>query len=103
MRAVNRETRDDNGRAWIAWTFDTYEASLQSGTANPDINDAGILTPSLAEALEWARARTEWVMVRPQWDDSGTYYWAGSGPVPERHGVSQVAVPVLDPGTIPER
>lgn len=36
---------------------------------------------ALGEALEWARARAPWVVVRPWWD-AGTEYWAGDNPVP---------------------
>lgn len=93
---VTTETRDDNGRAWIAWTFDAYQASLQGGTADPSIFDPGIMTESLGEALAWARARTRWIMIRPRWD-LGTYYWAGPGPVPEAHEVGQDVVPIWDP------
>jgi hypothetical protein len=92
---VAEEHRDDRGRGWIAWTFDAYEASLQGGSLNPQINDPGIVTASLDEALAWARARTDWVMVRPR-RDNGTYYWAGVGPVPERHEIGQAVVPIWD-------
>lgn len=89
------ENRDDNGRGWIAWGFDAYDASLQAGSRSPDVYDPGIVTTSLAEALAWARARTDWVLVRPRWDD-GTYYWAGIGPVPEHHELDQAVVPILE-------
>jgi hypothetical protein len=91
---MTAETRDETGRAWISWTFDAYDASLQGGTADPTIYDEGIVTESLAEALDWARARTRWIMVRPPWD-LGTYYWAGTGPVPEHHELNQGVVPIL--------
>jgi hypothetical protein len=94
---VAEDHRDANGRGWIAWTFDAYEASLQPGSRSPDINDPGIVTPSLAEALAWARARTDWVMLRPR-RDNGTYYWAGIGPVPEQHGTNQAIVPIWASG-----
>ncbi len=92
---VTEDHRDDNGRGWIAWTFDAYEASLQAGSRSPDIYDPGIVTTSLAEALAWTRARTDWVLVRPRWDE-GTYYWAGVGPVPEHHELNQAVVPILE-------
>jgi len=86
---VIEEHRDDNGRAWIAWTYDGYAASLQGGSADPTIYDEGIgpckddgITPvTLSEALAWALARTDWVIVRPRWDQA-VHDWAGRGPVP---------------------
>lgn len=74
--------------------YDGYSASLQGGTADSTIYDAGIDGVTLAEALAWARAQTDWVVVRPRWD-SAVHYWAGGGPVPERHGLGQDFVPVL--------
>jgi len=92
---VTEEHRDDNGRAWIAWVDDDgYSASLQGGLADPDIYDPGIDGASLSEALAWARARTEWVIVRPEWD-SGVHYWAGVGPIPESLELGQDLVPIL--------
>lgn len=72
---VIEEYRDDKGRAWIAWTYDGYAASLQGGTTDPMIYDEGIgpikddgITPvALSEALAWALARTDRVIVRPRW------------------------------------
>ena len=88
------EHRDDNGRAWIAWIYDGYSASLQGGVADPTIYDPGVDGVSLADALGWARARTQWVIVRPRWDP-GVHYWAGVGPLPELHELGQDIVPVL--------
>lgn len=39
-------------------------------------------SPSLSDALEWGRARTPRVLVRPEWDPA-TYYWAGVGDRPD--------------------
>jgi len=100
---VIEEHRDDNGRAWIAWTHDGYAVSLQGGTADPTIYDEGIgpckddgitpVTPS--EALTWALARTDWVVVRPEWNQA-VHYWAGRGPVPYVPELEQDEVPVLE-------
>lgn len=105
---VALERRDDNGRAWIAWIYDGYAASLQGGTADPTIYDEGIGsskadgTPvTLGEALEWALARTDWVIVRPRWDPS-VHYWAGRGPAPRIPELEQEdEIPVLTPGPHP--
>ena len=91
---VSEEHRDAEGRAWVAWIHDGYSASIQGGTADPTIYDEGIDGVTLAEALAWARSRTDWVVVRPRWDP-GVHYWAGVGPVPENHELGQDHVPVL--------
>lgn len=91
---VGEEHRDDNGRAWIAWIDDGYSASLQGGLADPTIYDPGLDGVTLVQALEWARARTDWIIVRPEWDP-GVHYWAGVGPIPEFHELGQDVVPIL--------
>jgi hypothetical protein len=83
------DPRRANGRAWIAWLppgwaaarWDNgcYWASLQD---TADDTDANLETVDLQEALDWARARTEWVMVRPAWDTK-VHYWAGVGAIPD--------------------
>ncbi len=40
-------------------------------------------TDSLREAIAWARARTERILVRPA-DAPSTYFWAGATPPPDR-------------------
>jgi hypothetical protein len=91
---VGDEHRDDSGRAWIAWIDDGYSASLQGGLADPTIYDPGIDGVTLVQALEWARARTDWIIVRPEWDP-GVHYWAGVGPIPKFHELGQDVVPIL--------
>jgi hypothetical protein len=88
------EHRDDAGRGWIAFIHDGYSASIQGSTADPTIYDDGVDGVTLAEALAWARSRTDWVVVRPQWDP-GVHYWAGVGPVPANVELGQDEVPVL--------
>ena len=96
------EHRDDTGRAWIAWIHDGYAASLQGGAADPTIyeqgigpaQDDGLSAVTLTEALSWALARTEWVIVRPRWDPE-VHYWAGHGPVPDIPELEQDEIPVL--------
>ena len=91
---VAEEHRDDTGRAWIAWMDAGYSASLQGGLADPSIYEPGIDGVTLSAALAWARVRTQWVIVRPEWDP-GVHYWAGVGPIPEFHELGQDVVPIL--------
>ncbi len=105
---VGEERRDDNGRAWIVWVYDGYAASLQGGNADPTIYDEGIgpsredgIKPvTLAEAVEWALARTDWVIARPRWDQA-VHYWAGRGPAPHIPELEQDEIPLL-PRDAPE-
>ena len=77
--------RPANGRAWIAWLPPGWAGAewddgcyLASHQDTPDDADANLETADLQEALDWARARTAWVMVRPAWDPD-VHYWAGVG------------------------
>ena len=95
------DPRRANGRAWITWLppgwagagWDNgcYGASLQE---TPDDTDANLETADLEEALDWARARTDWVMVRPAWDIH-VHYWAGVGGVPHDPGTTDDQVAML--------
>jgi hypothetical protein len=83
------------GRAFVVWFEDYspwrtdpperresgYECSWQPYTdeADNDLYEDGPRFTELADALAWARRRTDWITVRPKWD-SGTHYWAGRGP-----------------------
>lgn len=94
------------GRAWIAWMdlppppWDPnfprhppyYAVSLQGPPEDPDLFEDGGQVPTLAEALAWARARTDWIVVRPQWDPA-TSYWAGTGSAPLSHGTPLPVLP----------
>ena len=101
------DERRAKGRAWIAWLppgwagveWDKgcYLASLQF---TPDDADANLQTTDLQEALDWARARTDWVMVRPAWDPD-VHYWAGSGTVPDAPETSDDQVAILPPAPWP--
>ncbi len=76
-------------QAWIAWSDDgldgvaatsgCYWLSFQD-TESESVENHELAT--LDEALALARGRTDWVMVRPEWD-ADTYYWAGPDDRPD--------------------
>jgi hypothetical protein len=72
------------GIVFIAWTDNEDEPGFYSGywDGAEHGRDEGFLgqmpaTPSTDEALEWARARSDRVKIRPSWDPAH-YYSAGS-------------------------
>jgi hypothetical protein len=88
-------------QAWIAWTDDAvddvpatvayYWLSFQdTETDSVEVHELA----TLQEALGVALARTDWVMVRPDWDNS-QYYWAGSGERPDDGWMSGRTIPRL--------
>ncbi len=105
MSAEN--ARPAKGRAWIAWLppewagagweNGCYLASLQD---TPDNTDANLETGDLQEALDWARTRADWVMVRPAWDPD-VHYWAGVGAVPDDPDTTDDQLVMLPPGPWP--
>ncbi len=78
-------------RAFIAWGWPhaEWDNADHSGYHLHVENLAGIKPPmepgpdglSLADALAWARTRTDWIVVRPEWDPDVSY-WGGPGEVP---------------------
>jgi hypothetical protein len=104
------DPREARGRVYIAWIDDPpppwatdgwtpqpgyYGLSMQGSPANPDIYEVGDDTPDIAVALAWARDRSEWIVIRPEWDP-GRYYWAGTG-VPPDDGRTELSVLPSDP------
>lgn len=55
-----------------------YRVSWQSDRGQGDWCEDGPYCARLHDALAWARARTDAVIVRPAWDEN-THYWAGRG------------------------
>ena len=98
------------GTVWIAWSGEDggdgeggecaadpagegapgpgYVVAWVSERGDEDWCEDGPGFDDLRDALAWARARTDAVVVRPAWDE-GTYYWAG-------HGHDPRALPPLD-------
>lgn len=82
------------GTVWIAWegrdsdnaedpagedgSQPGYWVSWQSDRGQVDWCEDGPYCADLRDALAWARARTDAVIVRPAWDEN-THYWAGRG------------------------
>lgn len=79
------------GTVWILWSEPSprahelgladaarYVMSWQSAAPDDDLYEDGPEFFALEEALAWADARTDSVIVRPAWDPA-THYWAGKG------------------------
>jgi hypothetical protein len=94
LAAVARDLPSGIGRAgtvWIAW-FEPSKRARELGLPNQrgryvtswqpsdegdhDLYETGPDFTSLTAALDWARQRSDRVVVRPEWD-SGTHYSAG--------------------------
>jgi hypothetical protein len=72
--------RRPTGTVWIAWDpFDGRYTGYQD--AAPDARPAFLEqmpeTTDLHAALQWARERSDRIVVRPE-HDWGTHYWAGT-------------------------
>ncbi len=67
-------------RAYIAWMTPKvgtgYAVHVQG--ARYEMGPEGL---DLAGAIGWARGRTTWIVVRPEWDPDNSY-WAGDGESP---------------------
>jgi len=87
--AISRHGR--TGTVWISWESGHsdntagedlpkpgYWVSWQSDRGQGDWCEDGPYCADLRDALAWARARTDAVIVRPAWDEN-THYWAGPG------------------------
>ena len=59
----------------------SWQPYTDDGDNSPDhdLYEDGPQFERLPDALAWARRRTDWITVRPEWDP-GTHYWAGLGP-----------------------
>jgi len=95
LAGIARDLPSGIGRAgivWIAWLEPTgrerahglahglsrYATSWQpSDESDHDLYESGPDLASLAAALDWARQRSDRVVVRPEWDP-GTHYSGGS-------------------------
>jgi hypothetical protein len=76
-----------------------YDVSLQGGSDASDAHELGPMFTELADALVWAKDRTGWIVVRPEWDP-GTQYWAGIGPAPLDD--RRITYPMLEPPSSPQ-
>jgi hypothetical protein len=70
------------GTMYLAWNDDHYEGYWDLAPSGPARNlEQMPAIPSTAEALTWARARTNRVVIRPR-SDPRRSYWAGEGVPP---------------------
>jgi hypothetical protein len=71
------------GTVWLAFEDGVYEGYWEAEPENP----AAMLeelppTADAWSALDWARARSAKILIRPRYDPAH-YYWAGQGPPPQ--------------------